>query len=175
MSDKSLRLQILEYLIANNGIEDFVDIKNPFLNPSSDINERSKYISVIDQLLKDEHIDMGDKGYGIMGCFDAGKLRPIDYIKVNARLTPIGEIYIQGRNKQQIPTISAGNVHIGDNFGNYNQSLGSRATNFKQNIKPKQYPSTKSKVPSVIEKYWWAFAVPIIVIIIGLYIEKYYF
>jgi hypothetical protein len=147
MTDKPLRVQVFEYLINNNGREDFVDIKSPFLNPSSDIKERSKYISVIDKLLNDKHIEVGDTGYGIIGCLDAGRLRPIDHIKINARLTPVGESYLRDlvNPTPMNYTYNRNIINVSENNGIIQHGNDYQSTKIKSQItSPTSHPATNS-------------------------------
>ena len=149
MTDKSLRLQILEYLKNKGGAEKNIDIKASFLNKLIDLQGRSDYKETIEKLAKDEFIELVDTTYGLMTFQSGGVLRSIDEISIKARLLPKGERYLREIAVPNQPKI--GNVHIGDNYGNYNQLLESQDTSIAQTAKPKIYLNTKSNIASIIE------------------------
>ena len=89
--------------------------------------------------------------------------------KILARIKPEGLNYLE----QNDNAVNIGNVSfITGDKNNVNQSRfeNSNVTQPKQTIK-----HSESKKESFFEKFWWAFVIPILVIIIGLIIEKIYF
>jgi hypothetical protein len=45
----------------------------------------------------------------------------------------------------------------------------------KTTTAPTKYPIKKAHIISIIVKWWWTFIIPLIIVIIGLYIQKLYF
>lgn len=89
--------------------------------------------------------------------------------KILARIKPEGLNYL----KQSDSKVNIGNVSfITGDKNNVNQA---RFENSNVS-KPKQIiRQTESKKESFFEKFWWAFVIPIVIVIIGLIIEKIWF
>lgn len=76
--------------------------------------------------------------------------------------------------KSQV-NITANNLQIGDNYGNYSQSLDARLkTQMTTNIHATG-DDKQSTIIKVFSKYWWAFLIPVIIGIILLLIEYNFF
>lgn len=76
--------------------------------------------------------------------------------------------------KSQV-TISADNLHIGDNFGTYSQRLDSRLKKKSVVNAPATNENKQSAIIKIISKYWWALLIPVIIGIVLLLIEYNFF
>lgn len=146
MKDIPLRLQILEYLKENGGEENNIDIKTPFSNFLSDMDGRKKYLKAINDLLEDDYIKLTDTSYGFMAFESGGIPQNIEGVSILAKL-----------KKTDKPTI--GNVHIGDNYGNYSQLSRSE----KSHVSPAQIKNKPDTINIILT------AIGIIVAITGVY------
>ena len=89
--------------------------------------------------------------------------------KILARIKPEGLNYLEQNNSK----VNIGNVSfINGDRNNVNQSHFENS-----NIsKPKQIiKQSESKKESFLEKFWWAFIIPIVIVVLGLIIEKIWF
>jgi hypothetical protein len=123
-----IREIVLRHLYENdNGqLIDLVKILEPFDNDAT----RKQVNELLNNLDKvDKHIFI-DNEYRRMIGKDAGKHKPISQCKIKARLTNSGRLFVEKQylKKDDKPTVKVemkgdkANLHIGDNFGDYNQS-----------------------------------------------------
>ena len=156
MTEKSLRLQILEYLIANNGVEEFVDIKTPFIDLLCDIKGRGMYTATIDKLVEDKHIQIGDLGYGIMVWLNAGSLRPLDEITIKAKLKPQGEYYLKDL-VNPIPmsyTDNSKTINVFENKGTIQQGDNHRTSSHSSNKEAIQTKKIATHIQIIRFLFW---------------------
>jgi hypothetical protein len=92
----------------------------------------------------------------------------LDNVYLSAEITAYGIQYLKSRNPS--PTQ---NIYVSGNGNNVNQSFfdNSRDISIKQAINPADQPNKKNAIISFIEKFWWTFAIPLIIGLIIIAIE----
>lgn len=127
MDKVDIRETVLRFLYENNNgqLIDLVKLLEPFDNDAT----RKQVNELLNNLDKVDKYIFIDKEYRRMIGKNAGKYKPITQCKIKARLSPDGERYVKEKYmKDNKPTVKVEvkgdktNLHIGDNFGEYNQS-----------------------------------------------------
>lgn len=131
-----IRETVLRFLYENKGYADLVKILEPF------DDNRLAISQLLLELEKEGNIKI-DQDFRKMIGKSEGKYRPLSKVKVLAKLTDQGRlyferIYLKADDKPTVKIEVKGdraNLHIGDNYGEYNQSNQESTKSQSQEIK----------------------------------------
>lgn len=161
--EKPLRIKILESLNDADDKEERIDLTLIIWRYFGSAKDRIYLEGVIDNLVKDGLIDVGNSLYQQLKWTSKGRFMiSANEIEIVARITSQGEHYLKNL-QPSLPTYSIQNsqgVIIGD--GNHSLRLD-KTVNNSPNNSPSNKPSKTPKTKTWVEKFW----LPIWVTVIG--------
>lgn len=132
--EKSLQLQVLEYLKDRNISGKFIDVKIPFASNLTNKDNKSEFKSSILYLKKHDMIEVSNNSnLPMLLAVRAGIPTSLKDITILCRITPKGEDYIK-KEATPLPTF---NIHNspGSIIGDHSSSDFSNSHNAKTNAK----------------------------------------
>lgn len=144
---------------SNGSIEQLTDVA-PTINHLIETLEREKLLQTY------------PSNFGTIGWKIASNYLYLDNVSLSASIRSEGIQYLNS-----LSPISHQTINLSGNGNNVNQSFfdNSRSKRIKQNANPNENPKQKNAVISFIEKFWGAFAIPILVGIILIIIDFNFF
>ena len=167
-----LKKEILQYLYNNNKDYQLIDLANFLSELQSELsNIRETLLRMGQGKDNEELIQHSGQPVALLTGYIDRIPQTLENNKIMARLTSKGEEYYKNNYVSPKAFIKADNLHIGNNYGNYSQTILPIPSSSPKDSKV----DSKVAISAIIQKWWWIIVVPIIIGIILLVIEYKYF